>query len=176
MAASEAGSWRRGGRRSIVTNTSNNGSARRRSSLIYRGRLSRRSEARRGRTGPRPLEARWDVLEFLARVVDPIPEPSQQTVRYWGFYANAARGKRRKDATTERSETVGRFSLSSWTPTPPELSAAASSSRPKSPSPWSTHLPKRWSSSQSPPEPAVPGPAARPGGRCVCWGLHLVDD
>ena len=32
------------------------------------------------------------MLEFLARVVDQIPEPSQQTVRYWGFYANAARG------------------------------------------------------------------------------------
>jgi hypothetical protein len=42
--------------------------------------------------------ARWDVLEFLARVVDHIPEPSQQMVRYWGFYANAARGKRRKAA------------------------------------------------------------------------------
>ena len=40
--------------------------------------------------------ARWDVLEFLARVVDHIPEPSQQTVRYWGYYANAARGRRRK--------------------------------------------------------------------------------
>ena len=31
-------------------------------------------------------------------MVDHIPEPSQQTVRYWGFYANAARGKRRKAA------------------------------------------------------------------------------
>ena len=40
------------------------------------------------------------MLEFLARVVDHVPEPSQQTVRYWGFYANAARGKRRKDAQT----------------------------------------------------------------------------
>lgn len=29
-----------------------------------------------------------------------MPEPSQQTVRYWGFYANAARGKRRKAAAT----------------------------------------------------------------------------
>jgi hypothetical protein len=43
---------------------------------------------------------RWDVLEFLARVIDHIPEPSQKTVRYWGYYANAARGKRRKAAQT----------------------------------------------------------------------------
>jgi hypothetical protein len=38
------------------------------------------------------------VLEFIARVVDHLPEPSQQMTRYWGFYANAARGKRRKKA------------------------------------------------------------------------------
>ena len=30
-----------------------------------------------------------------------IPEPSQQTVRYWGYYTNAARGKRRKAAAAE---------------------------------------------------------------------------
>ncbi len=54
---------------------------------VYRRRSSRRAPPDGG-------EARWDVLEFLARVVDHIPEPSQQTVRYWGFYANAARGKR----------------------------------------------------------------------------------
>ena len=55
--------------------------------------------SRRGR--PHGGEARWDVLEFLARVVDHVPEPSQQMVRYWGFYANAARGKRRKAALVE---------------------------------------------------------------------------
>jgi len=59
--------------------------------VVCRGRPSRRG-------GPDGGDARWDVLEFLARVVDHIPEPSQQTVRYWGFYANAARGKRRKAA------------------------------------------------------------------------------
>ena len=36
----------------------------------------------------------------MAPVIDHIPEPSQQTVRYWGYYANAARGKRRKAAQT----------------------------------------------------------------------------
>ena len=61
--------------------------------VICRGRPARRH-------GSRPAEARWDVLEFLARVADHIPEPSRQTVRYWGFYANAARGKRRKAAQT----------------------------------------------------------------------------
>jgi len=41
--------------------------------VVCRGRPSRRG-------GPDGGEARWDVLEFLARVVDHIPEPSQQTV------------------------------------------------------------------------------------------------
>ena len=50
------------------------------------------------RSGPRPATVSWDVLEFIARVVDHLPEPSQQITRYWGFYANAARGKRRKKA------------------------------------------------------------------------------
>ncbi|MGB6363834.1 MAG: transposase [Thermoanaerobaculia bacterium] len=47
------------------------------------------------RSGPRPTTASWDVLEFIARVVDHIPEPSQQMTRYWGWYANAARAIRR---------------------------------------------------------------------------------
>ena len=59
--------------------------------ILYSGRPSRRG-------GPDRARAHWDVLEFLARVVDHIPEPSPQTVRYWGFYASAARGKRRKAA------------------------------------------------------------------------------
>ena len=49
-----------------------------------------------------------DVLEFFARVVDHILEPSQQIVRYWGFYANAARGKRRQAAMTQTSLTARR--------------------------------------------------------------------
>ncbi len=48
-----------------------------------------------------------DVLEFLARVLDPVPEPRQQQVRYWGWYSNAARGKRRRAALgPEGSQTV----------------------------------------------------------------------
>jgi len=57
------------------------------------------------RVGPWPTAASWDVLEFIARVVDHIPEPSQQMIRYWGFYANAARGKRRKVEEVEPTST-----------------------------------------------------------------------
>ena len=50
--------------------------------------------SRRG--GPFGESERLDVLSFLARVLDHVPEPRQQQVRYWGWYSNAARGKRRK--------------------------------------------------------------------------------
>ncbi|MGB6853312.1 MAG: transposase [Thermoanaerobaculia bacterium] len=57
------------------------------------------------RSGPLPSTTNWDVLEFIARVVDHLPEPSQQMTRYWGFYANAARGKRRKVEEEEPTST-----------------------------------------------------------------------
>jgi hypothetical protein len=57
------------------------------------------------RSGPRPATVSWDVLEFIARVVDHLPEPSQQMTRYWGWYANAARGKRRKVEEEEPTST-----------------------------------------------------------------------
>jgi hypothetical protein len=69
--------------------------------VLCRGRPGRRGE-------PEGSCVRWDVLEFLALVVDHISEPFQQMVRYWGFYANAARGKRRKDVTTQASQTSRR--------------------------------------------------------------------
>ena len=50
--------------------------------------------SRRG--GPFGESERLDVLSFLARVLDPVPEPGQQQVRDWGWDSNAARGKRRK--------------------------------------------------------------------------------
>jgi hypothetical protein len=37
-----------------------------------------------------------DYLEFIARVTSHIPEKGQVTVRYFGLYANAHRGKVRK--------------------------------------------------------------------------------
>jgi hypothetical protein len=36
---------------------------------------------------------RMDYLEFIARVVSHIPDKGQMTVRYYGLYANAHRGK-----------------------------------------------------------------------------------
>ncbi len=55
--------------------------------------------------------ARWDVLDFIARLTQHIPDPSQQLVRYWGFYSNAARGKRRRAPdsgdTSQVAETTG---------------------------------------------------------------------
>ena len=57
--------------------------------------------ARPGRTSsPYGTEARWDVLDFIAHVVDHVPERGQQLVRYWGWYSNAARGKRRRAEAT----------------------------------------------------------------------------
>jgi hypothetical protein len=37
-----------------------------------------------------------DYLEFIARVTSHIPDKGQVMVRYYGFYANAHRGKVRK--------------------------------------------------------------------------------
>jgi hypothetical protein len=37
-----------------------------------------------------------DYLEFIARVASHIPDKGQITVRYYGLYANAHRGKTRK--------------------------------------------------------------------------------
>ncbi|MFZ2054034.1 MAG: transposase [Candidatus Aminicenantales bacterium] len=39
---------------------------------------------------------RRDYLEFIARVTSHIPDKGQVTVRYFGLYANAHRGKVRK--------------------------------------------------------------------------------
>jgi hypothetical protein len=39
---------------------------------------------------------RMDYLEFIARVTSHIPDKGQVTVRYYGLYANAHRGKVRK--------------------------------------------------------------------------------
>jgi len=46
---------------------------------------------------------RWDVLEFIARITDHIPETGQQLVRNWGYYANASRAKRRRESGSQNS-------------------------------------------------------------------------
>ena len=45
--------------------------------------------------GEREVEA-FDPGEFLARVIMHIPEPRRHLVRYYGWYSNVSRGKRRK--------------------------------------------------------------------------------
>ncbi len=57
--------------------------------VVYRARPGRQDA--RGES-----VARWDVLEFLARVLDHLPDPGQQLLRYWGWYSNAARGRRER--------------------------------------------------------------------------------
>ncbi len=56
--------------------------------VLYRTRPSRAAH-------PEGPVARWDVYELIARVLDHLPPPRQQLVRYWGYYSNASRGKRR---------------------------------------------------------------------------------
>jgi hypothetical protein len=50
---------------------------------VYRTRPSRADQ-------PEGPVARWDVYELIARVLDHLPAPNQQIVRYWGFYSNVA--------------------------------------------------------------------------------------
>lgn len=62
--------------------------------VIYRARPDARGES----------VARWDVspallgdvLEFLARVLDHLRDPNQQQLHCWGWYSNAARGRRER--------------------------------------------------------------------------------
>jgi hypothetical protein len=49
----------------------------------------------RYREKPEEVE-RMDYLEFIARVTSHIPDKGQVTVRYYGIYANAHRGKVKK--------------------------------------------------------------------------------
>ena len=44
----------------------------------------------------RAEEERMDYLEFIARVTSHIPDKGQVTLRYYGLYSNAHRGKMRK--------------------------------------------------------------------------------
>jgi hypothetical protein len=46
---------------------------------------------------------RMDDLEFIARVTSHIPDKGQVTVRYYGLYANAHRGKVKKTSLVPAS-------------------------------------------------------------------------
>ena len=56
--------------------------------ILYRTRPSRAAH-------PEGEIARLDVYELIARLLDHLPAPRHQLVRYWGYYSNVARGKRR---------------------------------------------------------------------------------
>jgi hypothetical protein len=59
---------------------------------------------KQGHDEPEPTEGeRIDALEFVARVLVQIPDPRRHLVRYYGFYSNVARGKRKKAAPAEPS-------------------------------------------------------------------------
>ncbi len=59
--------------------------------VLYRTRPSRAAH-------PEGPVARWDVYELIARVLDHLPPARHQLVRYWGYYSNVSRGKRRAAA------------------------------------------------------------------------------
>jgi hypothetical protein len=50
---------------------------------------------------------RIDAMEFVARVLVQIPDPRRHSVRYYGFYSNAARGKRKKAAAPAEPSSPG---------------------------------------------------------------------
>jgi Putative transposase len=51
-------------------------------------------------------DERIDAMDFVARVLVQIPDPRRHSVRYYGFYSNAARGKRKKAAATAEPSPV----------------------------------------------------------------------
>ncbi len=57
------------------------------------------------RAGMRKVVARYNALEFLSLLALQVPPPRAHMVRYYGYYSNAARGKRRKREEAEHSPT-----------------------------------------------------------------------
>ena len=64
--------------------------------IRYKGPVKRRSKLPGHRVAVKNQLELLDPLEFIARVMQHIPDPGQQMIRYYGIYANAARGKRKK--------------------------------------------------------------------------------
>ena len=58
------------------------------------------------------------MLDFIARITQHIPDGGQQVQRYWGFYSNAARGKRYREAAEGSEKPIADPSededLASW--------------------------------------------------------------
>jgi len=72
---------------------------------------------KRGHDEPKQTESeRIDAMEFLARVLVQIPDPRRHSVRYYGAYSNAARGKRKKAATPAEPSAPGEAPEDATTP------------------------------------------------------------
>ena len=67
--------------------------------MRWDGEGEMRYRRKRGHESP-GLEERgvetFDPLEFLARVIMHIPEPRRHLIRFYGWYSNVSRGRRRK--------------------------------------------------------------------------------
>jgi len=50
----------------------------------------------------------FDPLEFLVRVIMHIPEPRRHSIRYYGWYSNLSRGKRRLEQENPSSQKGGK--------------------------------------------------------------------
>ena len=50
----------------------------------------------RPRSGNGKEEKVFDALEWLAAMCSHVPDKGEQMVRYYGFYSNVSRGKRKK--------------------------------------------------------------------------------
>ena len=85
--------------------------------VLYRTRPSRAPH-------PEGEVARWDVFELIARVLDHLPPPRHQLVRYWGYYSNVARGKRRLAAAQRLVATLDPNDVGSAAGIPTALPAA----------------------------------------------------
>ena len=48
----------------------------------------------------------FSALEWLANICSHIPNPGEHTIRYYGFYSNVARGKRKKQAGDSAALTI----------------------------------------------------------------------
>jgi len=59
---------------------------------------------------------RIDAMEFVARTLVQIPDPRRHSVRYYGFYSNAARGKRKKAAAPAEPSSPGQVPERATTP------------------------------------------------------------
>ena len=66
----------------------------------------RRKRGHEGSGLPEHDQEGFDPAEFLARVIMHIPEPRRHLVRYYGWYSNVSRGRRRK-AEAENEEVGG---------------------------------------------------------------------